>query len=78
MNSELIKMLKNSPIVPVFSPMVPKNCWGVIKTCSSLENYLGHPNGWPEPLAQLKNEDSELALQSLGMAIAFLEEALIA
>ena len=34
MNSELIKMLKNSPIVPVFSPQVPKNCWGVIKTCS--------------------------------------------
>ena len=50
MNSDLIKMLKNSPIVPVFSPMVPKNCWGVIKTCNSLENYLGNCGNWPDSL----------------------------
>lgn len=33
-NSDILKMLKNSPVVPVFTPQAPKNCWGVIKTCS--------------------------------------------
>ena len=71
-------MLKNSPIIPVFSPMVPNKCWGVIKTCNALEGYIGQVENWPEPLQLLRNQDAELALQSLGMAIAFLEEALIA
>lgn len=54
-NSELVKMIKNSPIVPVFSPMIPRNCWGFIKTCNALEKYLG--SKWPESLLTLKNTD---------------------
>eukprot|EP00347_Sterkiella_histriomuscorum_P021958 403332180 len=77
-NSDMLKMLKNSPVVPVFTPMVPKNCWGVIKTCNALETYIGPSKNWPELLQKFKEQDAELALQSLGMAIAFLEEALIA
>jgi len=52
-NSEIIKMLKNTPIVPVFTPMQPKDCWGVIKTCTKLDHYL-QADHWPEALNQLK------------------------
>jgi DNA mismatch repair protein MSH6 len=38
--SDIVKMLKNTPIVPVFTPMQPKDCWGVIKTCTKLDNFL--------------------------------------
>jgi hypothetical protein len=69
-------MLKNSPVVPVFTPLMPKDCWGLIKTCSKLEGYF--PEGsLPQALEELKKRDADLALSSLGMAIAFLEEALI-
>jgi len=54
-NSEIIKMLKNTPIVPVFTPMMPKDCWGVIKTCSKLDQYM--ESKWPAAITQLKNED---------------------
>jgi DNA mismatch repair ATPase MutS len=40
-NSEIIKMMKNSPVVPAFSLMPPKNCWGVIKSCTNFEKYKG-------------------------------------
>ena len=39
-NSDIIKMLKNTPVVPVFTPMQPKDCWGVIKTFSKIDQYL--------------------------------------
>ena len=78
-NSEIVKMLKNTPIVPVFTPLYPKDCWGVIKTCSKLESYLElGGKSWPESLQSLRDLDQELALQALGMSIAFLEEAMIA
>jgi len=32
---------------------------------------------WPDCLTMLKCEDQEMALQSLGMTISFLEEALL-
>jgi hypothetical protein len=38
-NSDIIKMLKNTPIVPVFTAMQPKDCWGVIKTCAKIDTY---------------------------------------
>jgi len=47
-NSDIIKMLKNTPVVPVFTPMQPKDCWGVIKTCSKLDQYLEAK--WPGSL----------------------------
>jgi len=38
--SEIVKMLKNTPSVPVFTQLQPKDCWGVIKTCSKLDHYM--------------------------------------
>ena len=70
--------MKNTPVMPVFTPMPPKECWGVIKTINALEGYLGPKvEDWPEFLRKLKQTDAELAIQSLGIAIAFLEESLI-
>lgn len=46
-NSEVMKMLKNSPAAPVFTLIPPKNCWGLIKTCSHLESYVGRYKEWP-------------------------------
>lgn len=77
-NSEVLKMLRNSAIPPVFTAMSAKNCWGLIKTCNSLEKFIGSLENWPQCLQELKAEDKELSIQSLGMAIAFLEDALIA
>ena len=77
-NSDVLKMLKNAPAPPVFTPLHAKNCWGFIKTCNSLETFLGPAADWPSCLKTLKAQDSELAFQSLGMSIAFLEDALIA
>lgn len=75
--SDLYKMLKNSPAAPVFTSLSQKNCWGIIKTCTTLESYLGSIDKWPEPIRTLKAQDAEYAIQSLGMTIAFLEEALL-
>ena len=38
-NSDIIKMLKNTPLVPVCTAMQPKDCWGVIKTCAKIDTY---------------------------------------
>jgi DNA mismatch repair protein MSH6 len=80
MSSEVVKMLRNTPIVPVFTPLMPKDCWGVIKTCSKLDTYFSlAKRDWPESLTSLKSsaDQGQLALESLGMAMAFLESALI-
>ena len=76
-NSDIAKMLKNSPLPPVITVMPPKNSWGVIKTCTNLERYLGQFNDWPDQLKYIKAENMDFALMSLGMATAFLEDALI-
>jgi DNA mismatch repair protein MSH6 len=76
--SEVIKMLKNTPVVPVFRPLMPKDCWGLIKTLARLEAYFGSADKLPPALAELRKNDADLALTSLGMAIAFMEEALVA
>lgn len=75
-NSDIIKMLKNTPSVPVFNPLQPKDCWGVIKTYAKIDTFS--QGGWSDALLKLKESDSDLAFQSLGMSIAFLEEALLA
>ena len=51
-NSEVIKMLKNSPVVPVMSPMPPPKCFSFIRTCTELEKYFGSDDSeWPAALA---------------------------
>mmetsp|Transcript_23225 Transcript_23225/g.31656 ORF Transcript_23225/g.31656 Transcript_23225/m.31656 type:complete len:96 (-) Transcript_23225:242-529(-) len=46
-NSDAVKMLKNSPIVPVFNPMPPKHCWSFIKTTMEITSLFGEENKWP-------------------------------
>ena len=51
-NSEVIKMLKNSPVVPVMTPMPPPKCFSFIRTCTELEKYFGSDDSeWPAALA---------------------------
>jgi len=76
-NTDVTKLFKNSPMVPTFNILPPKNCWSFIKTCTNLEKHLGSPESWPAPLKEIKDQEKDLAVQSFGMAMAFLEEALI-
>jgi DNA mismatch repair ATPase MutS len=77
-NSQIQKMLKNSPVLPSFTNLHPTKCWGFIRTCAKMECYLGPKHEWPEVLQNVKDFEQEVALQSFGMAIAFLEDSLIA
>lgn len=38
--SEVIKMLKNTPVLPVFTPLMPKDSWGILKTTTRLDAYF--------------------------------------
>jgi DNA mismatch repair ATPase MutS len=69
-------MLKNSPVVPTFTNLNPSKCYSVTKTLSKCEQIFG--NKQPELLQRLRSEEKEYALQTLGMTISFLEDALIA
>jgi len=57
--------------------MPPQKCWSFIKTVTMLETYLGEEKTWPEPLVTLRKQDKDLGFCALGMAIAFLQDALI-
>jgi DNA mismatch repair ATPase MutS len=59
--SDIVKMLKNSPQNPTFTPMPPKNCWSFIRTCNNLEKYFGEKEKWPAVLQQLRREEKDLA-----------------
>ena len=55
-NSEVIKMLKNSPVVPVFTPLTPNKCYSFVKTCTEIERYFGEElNEWPETLRKFRD-----------------------
>ena len=77
MQSPVVKMLKNSPLVPTFTSLNGPKCPGVIKTCNKLEGLFGEQTSWPELLQELRTKEEDLALQSLGLAMSFLEDALI-
>lgn len=77
-NSEVIKMLKNSPVVPVFTPMSTNKCYSFVKTCTEIERYFGeNTDQWPAPLKKFRDEEKDLGFNAFGMAIAFLIDALV-
>ena len=77
-NSDVVKMLRNSPVVPAMSAMPPNKCFSFIRTCTAIEQYFGEDaRKWPEALQTLKDEEKDLAYNAFGMAIAFLTDALI-
>jgi len=71
-------MIKNSPVVPAFTQLKPSSCLSFLPTCLRIEKYFGARDKWPQVLRDLHDGEKELAIQSFGMALAFLEEALIA
>ena len=75
-SGSVAKMLKNSPVVPTFTNLNPQKCYSVTKTLTKCEQIFGGQQ--PELLMKLRSEEKEFALQTLGMTIAFLEDALIA
>lgn len=77
-NSDFVKMLKNSPTVPVFTPLNTNKCYSFVKTCTEVERYFGEDSAeWPEPLRNFKNQEKDLGFNAFGMAIAFLVDALV-
>ena len=62
--------------MPSFTNLNPQKCYSVTKTLSKCEQIFGDKQ--PELLQRLRSEQKEYAIQTLGMTIAFLEDALIA
>jgi len=66
-------MLKNSPQGPIFTAIPPKHCWSFVRTCNNIDPYFGGGReGWPDPIKELRSSEKDLAIQALGLAIAFL------
>lgn len=76
-NSDIVKIVRNSPVSPVITPMNPLKCFSYIKTTTILDTYFKDKSKWPQALTQLMNLEKDLAFMSLGMAISFLADALI-
>ena len=54
-DSDMVKMLKNSPSMPVFSALPVHKCFSFVKTCGLIERYFGEDVAeWPEPLRDFK------------------------
>jgi DNA mismatch repair protein MSH6 len=70
-------MLKNGPVAPTFTNIPSSKCPGALRTVTKLDGLFGSKDKWPALLQELHDEDEELALQALGLAICFLEDALI-
>lgn len=70
-------MLKNSPVVPTFTNLKRDKCFGVIKTSQKVESVFGDMENWPEAVKLARQQEKDLAMLALGMAISFLEDALI-
>ena len=72
-NSDVIKMLKSQASQPVLTPIVPLKCYSFVKTVVLLETYFGEDTEkWPKPLAQIKHFEQDLAMNAMGLTIAFL------
>ncbi len=77
---ELRKILQNSPILPVFSPLPPdKGCYNYIRTVPQLEKYFGPDTKvWPQTLATAKANLWQNAIAAFGVSIGYLEDCLLA
>ena len=76
--STVVKMLKNSPVVPTFTNLNQAKCPSMMQTLMKIEQYFGADTSkWPTELLNMKNDDIQLAIFSFGMALTFLEDALI-
>ncbi len=77
---DLKKILQNSPIVPVFSPLSrDRGEYNYIKTVPLLEKYFGtNVAKWPKAVATAKTNLWQNAVSALGISIAYLEDSLLA
>ena len=74
--SEIAKLVKNSPMAPTLTFFSQQKMWGYVKTTSVLERYFGLK--FPKPLADLRSANKVSAFLSLGMATCYLQEAMLA
>lgn len=51
-NTNLYKMISNSPIVPTFSNMIPAKCYSNYKTKEILNNLFADKE-WPQALKKI-------------------------
>ena len=71
-------MLKNSPGNPTMCSLPPIKCFSYVKTFTIIEDFFGDDDKkWPSVIKELKDEEKDLAINALGMSIAFLIDALI-
>eukprot|EP01022_Parablepharisma_sp_SALTPOND_P036625 TRINITY_DN99_c0_g2_i3.p1 TRINITY_DN99_c0_g2~~TRINITY_DN99_c0_g2_i3.p1 ORF type:complete len:732 (+),score=90.06 TRINITY_DN99_c0_g2_i3:4888-7083(+) len=77
---DLKKILQNSPIIPVFSPLSrDRGEYNYIKTIPLLERYFGPDmSKWPKAISNAKTNLWQHTLSALGIAIAYLEDSLLA
>ena len=76
-NSDIVRMLRNTQAPPIMTVVLPRNSWSFSKTIQKWEEYFAGAEV-PSTLIDLKNRDYDLAVGCFGMTIAFLEDALIA
>ena len=56
----------------------PIKCFSYVKTLTWIESYFGEDEKkWPALLVRLKETEKDLAINALGMAFAYLSDALI-
>jgi len=53
-NSDLLKILKNSPLPPIFQSMPIQRCWTFSKTAASFEKYF-KDTSVPQVLLDIKS-----------------------
>ncbi len=79
---DVLRMLKNQPVLPLFNAVHAAKSWSANKTVSKLERYIGGTyDKWSPFLLDLKTNREQqfsLALIALGLCINFLEENMIA
>ena len=77
---ELVNILKNAALCPIFSTVSPKDCWGIPMTLSAIMNYFGeNSEEWPKIIIKARDdENNDLMMNAFGMIINYLERHLIA
>jgi len=57
MNSNVVKMLKNSPVIPTFTNLIPQKCYGMVKAATKLEAIFGAKENWPQLLQEIVDKE---------------------
>jgi DNA mismatch repair protein MSH6 len=75
-NTQLLKILLNSPLPPQVTELRSKDCLRGTLIIDRIERYVGPKSKWPQIFSHLDNWD--YALQAIGLTITFLEKMMLA